>query len=305
MRIWPGTRFVLQPSGSGRAIPFVRAAADFRFWPAGAEARIGRSVVKDLHPLALAAVEEICARRTNKPLRQCLAARAGRQGPAAKHLADWLLAHASRQAKEFPSEKQISYLFASGAYRARAISSMLEATHKTAIAHIVDIGTGVGLIPWLLYTETEVAQSVELFEPDRNRRSALDRLWSHRRPGDTYTIAHQRAENVQFSRPADLVMFCQCLFRIESARRRDVLARAWQSLRPGGILVVNEMPREEAARSNPLRDALITRNEIVSLMPEPPRLFTSRTGWRTAQEPCAVSPRTIGSSGLFVSTRPD
>jgi len=303
LRLWPGTRFVLHPSESRHTIPFVRAVADPRLWPVGAEVHIGRSVLDGFHPVALAAIANICARHTGKPV-QLSTQLTEKDSLDAAHLADWLLTCAAAPSGSFPTEKQTSYLFTSGAHRARAIGSMLEAIGKTAVPHMVDIGTGVGLIPWLLCNGSVGSRSVQLFEPDRKRHVTLERLWAFRQPQQTYTVAPLRAENVPFSTPADLIMFCQCLFRIDSAQRRAVLEKAWQSLRPGGALFVNEMPKQ-AAGSDLLRDSLIPRDDIVSLMPGTPRLFTARTGWRTAQEPRAVSARSIGSSGLFVSIRPD
>jgi 2-polyprenyl-3-methyl-5-hydroxy-6-metoxy-1,4-benzoquinol methylase len=300
--VWPRKTLVLQPSGKLGGTPFVRAAADALLWPANVESRIGRSVVGNIHPVALAAVAEICARRTNRPSPEGSASETDRQSKAAAHLADWLLAYASHQAKGFPSEKQISYLFTSGGHRARAIGTMLRSIGKTTLAHIVDVGTGVGLIPWLLCTESEESRSVELHEPGKNRRAALDRLWSHCAPTQNYTITHARAETVAFSQPTDLVMFCQCLFHIDQAERRTVLDRAWQALKPGGVLLVNEMPKE-AGLYDPTHDLLLRRDEIVALMPGRSQLFLSRTGWRTPHDPSTGSARALGATGLFVSLR--
>jgi SAM-dependent methyltransferase len=176
---------------------------------------------------------------------------------------------------------------------------MLRTVGKTSLPHIVDVGTGVGLIPWLLCAEGDPPRSVDLFEPRKSGRTALQRLWNYGRVGE-YTVAYLGGDNVPFSRPADLIMFCHCLFHID--QRQTVLRRAWQALKPGGVLLVNEMPKE-AGGADRLRDALLTRNEIVAGMPGTPRLFSARTGWRTAHEPHAGSARAIGSSGLFVSVK--
>lgn len=303
LRIWPRKTFLMQPSGRPGETSFVRAAANQSLWPPGVEARIGRSVRENLHPIALAAVMEICGRRTQKPLREHVEAEGDWNRKGSGHLAEWLLACASTAAG-FPTEQQTSYLFTSGAHRARAIGAMLNAIGKTAVAHMVDVGTGVGLIPWLLCSANAGFGSAELFEPDRKRQPALDRLWAFSRAHQTYAIAPLRAEDVPFSTPADLIMFCQCLFRIDSGERRHVLARAWQALRPGGILLVNEQPKEAGApRSG--GQVLVARNEIVSLLPGTSKLFVARTGWRTAHDPHTIAPRVIGSSGLFVTIRPD
>src|ERR1051326_3532946 len=104
MGFWPGTRFVLDASESRHALPFARAAADFRLWPAGAKVRIGRSVLDALHPVAVAAVADICGRHTGRPVREFSQPAEGNV-LAAAHLADWLLACASVRAGGFPSEK--------------------------------------------------------------------------------------------------------------------------------------------------------------------------------------------------------
>jgi SAM-dependent methyltransferase len=263
---------------------------------------LGNSVRSELHPVAVDAVAEIASRRTEAPVRMRSPLRGDIDRAMSRALADWIVERASDTNPDHLSDKTTSYLLTSGAHRALAIATVLRGLRKSPIRRLVDIGTAVGLIPWLLLSDFPEIRSVELFEPNRRFRTALDGLWQCRAAGQDYSVAHANAEDAGWSTGVDVVMFCHCMLLVAPEQRRAVLQRAWDSLTPGGVLLINERLKDDST-PNPERPDIIHREEMIAIMPGAPKVYARRTGWRQAKDPCRVTARELAYSGVLASVR--
>ncbi|HEY4115656.1 MAG TPA: class I SAM-dependent methyltransferase [Rhizomicrobium sp.] len=293
---WPSEVFVLQP-GKPSARSFVDAAIATADWPQ-ADVMLGASVVDNLHAVTVGAISNIVAKRTGNPRRTGFSA----ADPMAEDLADWLL-DVARDPARFPIPvKQLSYVFASGGHRARAIARTLSHITHRPIARVIDVGTAAGMIPWLLRADLPHAAVFDLFEPEKKFHAALDRLWRHRGPTQSYSLSHTPAEHSEFGTSADLIMLCQCLLHLSPDQRRAVLQRAWHALNPGGVLLVNEKLCDAATPSSERGD-LVHRDELLSIMPGAPSVFSRRSDWTKPEDLRRVSASALGYSGIVVSIR--
>lgn len=97
-------------------------------------------------------------------------------------------------------------------------------------------------------------------------------------------------------------MMCQCLLHVPRDQRRAVLVRAWQALNPGGVLLVNERLRDVSTPGSERGD-LVHRDELMSIMPGAPRVFSRRTDWTKPEDLRQVNAKSLGYSGIVVSAR--
>jgi predicted O-methyltransferase YrrM len=292
---WPSEVFVLQP-GRPSARSFVEAAVATVDWPQ-ADVVVGASVVDNLHPVTVGAISSIVARRTGRPPRA-----SSPPDPMAEELADWLL-DVARDPARFPLPvKQLSYVFASGAHRARAIARTLSHISSRPIVRVIDVGTAAGMIPWLLRADLPHAAVFDMFEPEKKFHTALDRLWLHRGTTQSYSLSRTAAEQSEFGSGTDLIMMCQCLLHLSPDQRRAVLDLAWRALNPGGVLLVNEKLCDAATPSSERGD-LVHRDELLSIMPGAPSVFSRRSDWTKPEDLRRVSASALGYSGVIVSVR--
>jgi phospholipid N-methyltransferase len=261
---------------------------------------LGRSLAAHLHPVA---VEAVCllieSRSGQRPIGRSIARPASVDANMYRHLADWLLDVNSNG--PYSLQKQTPYLFTSGAQRAKAIATALQHTAHRTFECVIDVGSGVGMIPWLLHKDFPSIRAVDLVEPMRHFRPALDRLWHDRCRRSDYTVRQAKAEEVEFT-ATDLIMFSHCLLLIAPEQRSTVLDRAWNALNPGGVLMVNETFRD-ASTPSPKRPDIVHRDELIDILPGDSRIFTRKTGWRKGQPLDSVTARAVGHTGVIVAVR--
>jgi hypothetical protein len=300
---WPVANLVLQPSDeTGGTVSFVEAVADTRPWPTGHEAALGASVRNNLHPVTIEAIANIVERRTGRPpwRRPPLADETSRA--MSRALADWLIETAQNKERFRFRVPQLSYIFASAAHRARAIATALRHVKHRPILHMTDIGTTVGMIPWLLQADLPEIRHFELFEPEEKFRAGLDLLWAQRDPKAGYSIMHATAEQAEFGAGADLIMCCQCVHLIAPAQRSAIMERAWCALNPGGVLLINEIVKDDTSAGPSVSDVL-HRDEMIALMPGNHHVFSRKTGWRKPDDLRRVTAKALGSSSVLISVR--
>ena len=293
---WPRETLVLQP-GKPSARSFIEAAVAPEEWPR-TDAVLGASVTGNLHPVTIGAIARLVANRTGRFPKGAIRA----AEPMSDSLADWLSEVAVDPARYALPAKRLSYVFASGAHRARAISRTLHHIAHRPIVRVVDNGTAAGVIPWLLRADLPEARQFALFEPEERYCAALHRLWLNRSAQQSYSVSPKRAQDADFASGADLVMVCHCLLLVPPDRRREVLDRARRSLNPGGVLLVNERLRDDSSSPSERQD-LVHREELVSIMPGSTRVFSRRSDWTKPEDLRRVSAKSLGYSGIVVSAR--
>ncbi|HSZ75477.1 MAG TPA: hypothetical protein VK779_11705 [Rhizomicrobium sp.] len=305
MRIpaWPAARLTLQPrdDAHGRT-SFVRAAIDESLWPQSHKAMFGASALSNRHCVTLEAIADIVMRHTGEPPQQYSRTNTDNVRDTGRILAEWLREMARTSAQTRISLKQLSYFFASGSQRAYAIATVLNHIAHRPIKRMSDVGTGVGMIPWLLRTDFPEISHFELFEPEPKFHPALDLLWTQRDPAHSYTLTRARAEQADFGTGNDLIIFCQCSYLVAREERPAVLKRAWGSLNPGGVLLVNEVMKNASVFGTSHPD-LIDRNEMMAIMPGNHRIFLKQSGWKKAEDIRRVPAWISGSRSMLVSVR--
>jgi len=302
---WPIANLVLQPSDEAAAsVSFVDAAIDGRLWPAERDAALGASVRNNLHSVTIEAIANITEHHTGRPPWRRPYLDNKMQKAMSRALADWLIEVARDRERFRFRVEQLSYVFASGAHRARAIATALRHVKHRPIRRMIDTGTAVGMIPWLLQADLPELRQFTLFEPEQKFHAALDLLWAHRDTARSYSIANASAEQADFGGGADLIMFCQCVHLIAPDERRAVLERAWRALNPGGVLLINEIVKDNTS-SGPARSNVMPRDEMIAIMPGDHRVFSRKTGWRRPDDLRRTNAKALGSSSVLISVRED
>ncbi len=289
---------------------------DKDIWNAAAPVIVGASVTEGLHPAMAAAVVAIAARQTGKP-RQVRAqhgrrlAAPGPTPPSARRLGDWLIER-GRAADGPPLPAQeLQYFVASGGWRALALSKTLDAARpERAFPEIIDVGGGIGLIAWLLATEgPREVQRVTIIDPNPHYRELAADLWSRGEHGafnERLRIGQTTADLYRAGREVDLVLMCQTIYNIAREARPSVLERCWETLKPGGLLAINEIVLDDDAS-----DAEATRRahrqsprraEMIALLSRfgAPQLFRAHSDWGRAEDPRTVAARDCGSDSFLV-----
>jgi phospholipid N-methyltransferase len=298
MMAWPACVFVVQPdkrSNFHEAFFPALASGDLRL--VNGRVTLGRSLRTNLHPIAVRTLSRLTGSKNHDP--------AGRSEESSDsdmshRCARWLKIITADSAYNGLA-KQVPYLFTSGAQRARIIATILNHAPHGKVERLIDIGSAVGVIPWLLQYDLPSLQDVVLIEPMRRFHAALEQLWQNGPRARNYTAIQTRAEEAEYS-TADLIMLSHCLFLIPAEKRKATLQRAWDALNPGGVLLLNEI-FTDASTANPGRPDIIHRDELFGMMPAVAQIFTRQTGWRTPQKLSSVTARTAGNTGVIFATK--
>lgn len=189
-----------------------------------------------------------------------------RPADVAGGLARWVEGFASGQVGSNVPQRSVSYALFSASLRSRILSHLLqqEATPARRL-RLVDHGANIGLLMLCAaYGLPRIGLEVFCSEIDRPAIEAGKALWSYCGLADA--IVYQPVSAVDFDYPADIdgIFFGQMLFRIPREARARLLRCAWDALRPGGFMAINEiMNRSDAAASSDL----LTSDELLSYFP--------------------------------------
>jgi SAM-dependent methyltransferase len=183
-----------------------------------------------------------------------------------------------------PSLKEMEYFIGSGAYRAQALAATLRAGFENrAYRAAMDIGAGIGMLPYLV-TPLFGVEQVTLVEPLARYEQTARSLWQTTLDVEMNFLemtAEQQCAATDIHNPVDLIIICQCFFRVSAPRRKEVLARAWETLRPGGVLAMNEI-LDNGNRTGPGGAPLLPPEEITALFADlaQPRVYLGRDRWQ-------------------------
>lgn len=231
----------------------------------------------------------------------------------AKGLGKWLASEvlgASVQEGNTPevSEKELAYFVASGSYRAYALKKVLRRfMDSTTFRTMTDVGAGIGLISWLVAADPQFDVGVvTLVEPLARYDAATRRLWGLRAAATAVHQTRSKAEEYISAEAQDLFIFCHCLFRMVPEHRRGVMRNAWEALRPGGLLVVNEVVQRPSIGANSTPGVALTLPELLELFHDfrEPDVFVRRDGWSTPHDTMAITAAELGSDSFFVVMKP-
>lgn len=189
-----------------------------------------------------------------------------RPADVAGGVARWIEKFASGQVGLNVPQRSVSYALFSASLRSRILSHLLrEGTTSARRLRLVDHGANIGvLMLCAVYGLPRIGLEVFCSEIDRSAIEAGKALWSYCGLDDA--IVYQPVSAVDFDYPTDIdgVFFGQMLFRIPREERARLLHRAWDALRPGGFMAINEiMNRSDAAASSDL----LTSDELLSYFP--------------------------------------
>ena len=297
MMAWPTCVFVVQPdkrSNFHEAFFPALASGDVRV--TNSRVALGRSIRANLHPVAVRTLSRLTGSKNQDPATSLQESR----NSDSHHFARWLRNMTADSAYNGLA-KQVPYLFTSGAQRARIIATILDHSPHRRIERLIDIGSAVGVIPWLLQYDLPSLQDVVLIEPMRRFHAALEQLWQNGLRARNYTAIQTRAEEAEYG-TADLIMLSHCLFLIPAEKRKATLQRAWDALNPGGVFLLNEI-FTDASTPNLGPSDIMHRDELFGMMPAVAQIFTRQTGWRTPQELSAVTARTAGHTGVIFAMK--
>jgi predicted O-methyltransferase YrrM len=295
---WPACVFVVQPdkrSNLHEAFFPALASGDVRL--ANGRVALGRSIRTNLHPVAVRTLSRLTGAQNHGP---ATSLEESSDCDRSHHFARWLRNVTAGSAYDGLA-KQVPYLFTSGAQRARIMATVLNHAPHGKIERLVDIGSAVGIIPWLLQYDLPSLQDIILIEPMRHFYAGLEQLWHNGSGARNFAVIQTRAEDAEYG-TADLIMLSHCLFLIPAEKRQAALRRAWDALNPGGVLLLNEI-FTDASTPNPGRPDIMRRDELFGMMPAVAQIFTRQTGWRTPQKLSAVTARTAGHTGVIFATK--
>ena len=175
---------------------------------------------------------------------------------------------------------------------------------------IVEIGNGIGLASWLIAAdERRGVRQVMLVDPNRRHELAAQQLWgSFGAAGDDRCafLAKVPAYRFAFNVEADVVLLCQTVFAVPPDLREAFFARCWDALKPGGLLVINEVVADDDRGDGaddpvniPRRDAFVA---LLSRFATP-SLYREAFGWSRAEDPLDVPAREYYASSFLVLRR--
>lgn len=133
---------------------------------------------------------------------------------------------------------------------------------------VVNIGGGMGFVDIeLLLTSSAVAQ-VTNCEPIAASLPVTRALFEYYRDKlvGRYRFALAAAQDYRFDEPCDMVCDFAALLYVPRDQLQTTLDRAWDSLRPGGILVIHENIRRPIFLNRPYYNLVFTAEELEILL---------------------------------------
>ncbi len=221
---------------------------------------VGKSIV-NYGPLVADAIESLVRSRGN-----------GEQTPPAR-LARWIegsLAAAQNESlKAGPvlERKELAYFLFSSSRRAqvalRAIDQLLPAEE---ISCVVDHGAGLAIVPLCLHFQRKKGITRVVCSETKHDFVVLgQQLWTALGCENRLEYQEGSAIDLRYPELATVVLFAQMLYRLPADKRRDAILAAWRALKPGGLLLINELlDRKQSVTTL----APLTSREILEILPK-------------------------------------
>lgn len=163
----------------------------------------------------------------------------------------------------------IEYLSLGTAYKVaflkHIISKYLGRSHGISL---VDHGSGSGVVPiQLLHEDGLDFEQVVALDPVEDCLDLTCDALNHLDEGtrNKFEIIITDSESYEYSSKFDVISFIHMLLLIEAPKRKDVIAKAWEALKPGGLLIFLEIPKHDSSLSYDYYDQMLTGDDILEL----------------------------------------
>ncbi len=140
----------------------------------------------------------------------------------------------------------LGYYIGGLSYKAPLLRSIMRQHSIGRGARIVDMGAGYGLLPAELLLDPELgvacATATDISTLNESLAAALRKGLGL--DGSRFTFRLSPAQDFRFDEGVDMVSYVGSLLYVPREHLADCLGRAWDALRPGGILVIHENIRD-------------------------------------------------------------
>ncbi len=310
-----------QPETDKGPVNLFHAFDDEEIWQSRSPIVVGASVTEGSHPIMADALIAALQRKIGnlggiRKQSESGSLAASPVSKAAEWLGSWIIAQADKarfaEGDGTPlSIEELQYFVASSGWRAFALAKTLDTIIPNRhLAEIVDIGGGPGVISWLFAAAQERQPTqVTIVDPNPRYQKAAFELWSYfdqLRGKNAFRIVSETAGNYRANAEVDLFLMCQTLYNIDISARQRLLERCWESLKPGGLLVINEVVLDDdASDAEAVRRAYRQsprRGELIRLLSQfgEPKLYRGFSNWSRPENPLALPAREYGSDNFLV-----
>lgn len=127
---------------------------------------------------------------------------------------------------------------------------------------LLDVGGSAGLTSMEILLAHRRVDRVTVIEPDLRHRPVAESLTSFfaERQGGRFGHVWRDAQSHEFEEPVDVVIFIASLLYVPRDELQDLLQQIWQSLNPGGLLIVHENIKNPSYERD--HDVMFTVEEI-------------------------------------------
>ena len=288
------------PSGEG-CFNLFHGFAQPEAWKAVKGVLIGSSLADQHHRLFTEALVDIC--RELAPHADIFAGKSENDGAtpsaAARDFGDWLLRRSAQATLPGSSPasltaRALATVVSGNAHRAMALDLLLQqVAPEQAIADIVGIGGGIGLMIFFLAAGRKIdrPRNIGLVEYAVHFHDQIRELYRSLEVRDGQRVSLSLAGALsEASLPAnatDLVVFAAEIWRIAESEWAAVFRNAWDSLRSGGLLVINPVVRSDSDTADRHDRSFPhpTRSQVIQLMTfdQSPRLYRAASLWGAAR----------------------
>jgi len=165
-------------------------------------------------------------------------------GRRASALANFVEQEACRIDKGGATLSEWSYFLFSSSQRAlalaRALSHFLGRDGAGGVERFVDHGTGIGFMP-LVINEVLPLQKIVGTEVKEQFVKVGRSMWNALGLEGRMTFEETSVTDYEYREPTDVVCFGHMLYRVAPEHREDAIRAATDSLRSGGLIVINEL----------------------------------------------------------------